>query len=696
MRNRCVVCLAAAVLCLGLSCLAEVEAKSSRFERWQSARHSLMADTSVIAYYDFQDGKGSVLRNKSRAGTVLDGAIRGAQWDQGRWPGKQALRFNGRTNVVEIPAVDALCPLDGADGTGEMTIEVWMNATTPQEAGIVDKSSAGWARDAPYMVWISPHRLCAYVGTQLGNRVSSVSDDVDVMTGRWVHVALVIEQQSLALYKQGVLVGRTARGVKVSDNGKPLLLGAMGDLPASKFYFHGLLDEVVIYNKALPEATIKSRAALAAAPPGPPSLTLTSPRGGERWSVGSQHNIRWTGVNLEVDATLKIEFTTDDDGNWTEIRPAAPDTGNVLWRVPKTLSPVCRTRVSVNGLDLAARNDTPFTIVPSQQDHDYEWMKVALPAEFAPRDGAGALVYKGRMWLLGGWNPSDKEHFPRICNNEVWSSEDGASWAMMKPNTFLDNSFSPESDWEGRHTAGYVVYRDRMWIVGGDANQGYYMYDVWNSADGKSWTYVNKGKPVPWGPRVLHYTLAFDGKIWVLGGQTLPQFGDREGAEVFYRDVWTSEDGINWEQVMPKEPFWPQRGMIGGSVVFKGRMWVLGGGTYDTPKVRQRKFFNDVWSSADGVNWQCHVEAAPWAPRQYHEVAVFDDRMWVLEGSSRGNRNDVWYSSDGVNWHELPDTPWRPRHAASVFVHADALWMVAGNNMQSDVWKLVRTDATGR
>jgi hypothetical protein len=69
---------------------------------------------------------------------------------------------------------------------------------------------------------------------------------------------------------------------------------------------------------------------------------------------------------------------------------------------------------------------------------------------------------------------------------------------------------------------------------------------------------------------------------------------------------------------------------------------------------------------------------------------VFDDHLWVLEGYNRVNLNDVWYSPDGTNWQELPDTPWVPRHAASVFVHDNALWMVAGNNMESDVWKLVR------
>ena len=138
-------------------------------------------------------------------------------------------------------------------------------------------------------------------------------------------------------------------------------------------------------------------------------------------------------------------------------------------------------------------------------------------------------------------------------------------------------------------------------------------------------------------------------------------------------------------------PSWPQRGLIGGNVIFKDRMWILGGGTYDTPKQPERKYFNDVWSSADGVNWECHLDRAPWPPREMHEVAVFDDKMWVMEGFDGANRNDVWYSSDGTHWQELPKTPWYPRHAASVFVHDNALWMVAGNNMESDVWKLTHT-----
>lgn len=317
----------------------------------------------------------------------------------------------------------------------------------------------------------------------------------------------------------------------------------------------------------------------------------------------------------------------------------------------------------------------------------YQWTRVTEGAAFPARDGAGALVYRGAMWLIGGWSKRDPAYYPRTCSNDVWRSQDGANWECVKPNTFRDASFDPAADWEGRHTAGYAVFGDKMWIIGGDANQRHYQDDVWCSADGIAWERVLDR--APWAPRVLHYTVAFNGRLWVMGGQTMPGFAG--GEEAFYRDVWRSADGATWERVLDRAP-WPPRGMIGGSAVFGGRIWLLGGGTYDTPARPERKFYNDVWSTADGVAWTCHTDAAPWKPRQYHEVAVYDDRLWVLEGYHRdgGNRKDVWHSGDGVRWTEVPDTPWPPRHAASVFVFRDALWMVAGNNMTSDVWRLTR------
>lgn len=419
--------------------------------------------------------------------------------------------------------------------------------------------------------------------------------------------------------------------------------------------------------------------------PAQPSLRLASPREGEKWCRDSLHYLAWEAPGVAREALVKIEYKGAAGTSWQELA-TTPNSGRFLWKVSRNLPEKCLVRISTQQPRLTAQ--AALAIIPSQEVHDYEWVLVTRKAAFAPRDGAGALVFNGRMWLLGGWNPGDKKFFPRICNNEVWSSPDGADWTLVKPNSFLDRSFKSEADWEGRHTAGYAVFKDKMWIVGGDVNQGHYHFDVWNSTDGKNWTHVNQGQPVPWGPRALHYTLAFKDKLWVMGGQTIPNIA--KSPEVFYRDVWNSADGVNWQRLEPREPYWSIRGMIGGSAVFQDRMWILGGGTYDTPQTRFRRFYNDVWSSADGVNWTRHVESAPWEPRQYHEIAVFDQRLWVMEGYGKKNRNDTWYSADGLNWYELPKTPWAPRHAASVFVFDNALWMVAGNNMQSDVWKLRR------
>lgn len=320
----------------------------------------------------------------------------------------------------------------------------------------------------------------------------------------------------------------------------------------------------------------------------------------------------------------------------------------------------------------------------------YRWVKVTCEADFAPRDGAGALVFKDSLWLIGGWNPKDTLEFPLSCNNEVWNSYKGKTWNLVKENTFIDSLYDPEKDWEGRHTAGYVVFNGKMWIIGGDANQGHYQNDIWNSENGRHWEKVIDS--VPWAPRVLHYTVVFDDKIWVIGGQTLPQFAEYE--ELFYADVWNSEDGLHWNKVESEKSKWLPRGLISGRAIFKNRIWILGGSTYDTPIHTSRKLYNDVWSSKDGKSWDCHTQEAEWDMRNYHSVAVWDEKLWVFDGTFSkqiygvGNTNEVWFSENGEHWTELKPSPWKPRHASSVFVKDDVIYLVAGNNMESDVWKL--------
>jgi hypothetical protein len=320
----------------------------------------------------------------------------------------------------------------------------------------------------------------------------------------------------------------------------------------------------------------------------------------------------------------------------------------------------------------------------------YGWQNVTPQAKFAGRDGAGLLTFDNKLWLLGGWS-SLTTVFPLTTTNEVWNSSDGAHWNLVKPNTFGTLAFNGATDWEGRHMAGWVVFANKLWVVGGDSNQCQYEPDVWNSSDGVHWSQV--ASQTPWGQRVLFYTLVFDNKIWVMGGQTLV-LADCPGypqTETFFSDVWNSSDGANWSQVLPNGAPWAPRGVICGAVVFNGRMWVIGGGTYGTPQY----LYNDVWSSTDGINWTRVAATTPWQPRIYHNVTVYDGRMWVIGGDGGngfGDLGDAWSSADGVHWKQVPNVPWLARHAASVAVFNNAIWLTGGttnfNGSMDDVWKL--------
>lgn len=296
-----------------------------------------------------------------------------------------------------------------------------------------------------------------------------------------------------------------------------------------------------------------------------------------------------------------------------------------------------------------------------------EKVAAAGALQFLPRDGVGPLTFNGKLWQLGGWNPIMQPD----TDSEIWSSPDGVNW-----------TFETVAPWERRHDAGYAVFNNRMWVVGGDKNTGHYQNDVWSSADGVNWQLMTND--VPWANRATQYVLVFNDRLWLMGGQ---QIFEPAGEEVAYNDVYSSVDGVNWVLETPHAA-WSPRGIIMNNVVFQGRMWVIGGGTYDI-----RTFNNDVWSSPDGIQWTQVLANAPWSPRQFHNTIVFDNKIWVFAGGnaqSQGGLNDVWYSPDGVTWVELQNTPWVARHAASAYVNNNYLWFTCGSDAQAynDVWKL--------
>ncbi len=95
--------------------------------------------------------------------------------------------------------------------------------------------------------------------------------------------------------------------------------------------------------------------------PIPPSITVTSPNGGENWVVGENHDIKWmsTGVIDNVD----IDYSIDDGGSWTAVAAGTENDGSFTWTVPDTPSSTCLLRVSSTASpDITDSSDFNFAI----------------------------------------------------------------------------------------------------------------------------------------------------------------------------------------------------------------------------------------------------------------------------------------------------------------------------------------------
>jgi len=231
------------------------------------------------------------------------------------------------------------------------------------------------------------------------------------------------------------------------------------------------------------------------------------------------------------------------------------------------------------------------------------------------------------------------------------------------------------------HT-GYegVIFNNQLWLIGGDDNSGGsflgYKNDVWSSTDGVSWV---KHGAAPFSARAGHKLISFNGKLWLIGGK------DAVG---FKNDIWSSTDGVNWMLEAASSPFPARTGA--GLALLNNRIWLVGGsvvlpGNYVV-------YYNDVWSSADGVNWVQENANASFSPRDGHQLVNFNGRLLVIGGSDdHSSLHDVWTSSDGQNWNlATANAAFDARSGHKVTELNGRLWLTGGSGYSffgaNDVW----------
>jgi uncharacterized protein (TIGR02145 family) len=92
-----------------------------------------------------------------------------------------------------------------------------------------------------------------------------------------------------------------------------------------------------------------------------PTLSLTSPVGGEKWQIGSSHNITWASSYV---ANVKIEYSTDSGSNWLSVSSSvAASSGSYSWTVSNTAATTCKVKISdVTNTSLSSSSSSVFTI----------------------------------------------------------------------------------------------------------------------------------------------------------------------------------------------------------------------------------------------------------------------------------------------------------------------------------------------
>lgn len=234
-------------------------------------------------------------------------------------------------------------------------------------------------------------------------------------------------------------------------------------------------------------------------------------------------------------------------------------------------------------------------------------------------------------------------------------------------------------------------------VLGGCEFQSYEEYGI-DPYDG-SLTFVEVTGKADWKNRYDHAAVAFDEKLWVLGGYNP---GEVKG-DTYYEDVWSSVDGSTWELVTANAPWLGRRGHK--VVVFDSgdgeAMYLIGGYSVDGT-TGYRQYNNDVWKSADGISWTRIVERT--YPQLNSRDTLFprmdfaavtarhndSSYIYVIGGRTQLENhsgtyanvyfNDVWRSADGISWERLDNEDFGERagHAAAVDALTGTIYIQGG------------------
>jgi hypothetical protein len=170
-----------------------------------------------------------------------------------------AFSLDGNSGWVDVPNSDSLNP------TGPFSVECWINASSQQffpQSLIVDKSH-GWTEGTGWGIQTTADGTAGFfygVGGPLGltNWFPYVATSNSVLDNQWHHLAGVWTGTQLQIYEDGVLQNTFDQSATPANNSRDVEIGRSWGGGTPTRFFHGLIDEVTYYNRALTAAEIES------------------------------------------------------------------------------------------------------------------------------------------------------------------------------------------------------------------------------------------------------------------------------------------------------------------------------------------------------------------------------------------------------------------------------------------------------
>ncbi|NIO61840.1 MAG: hypothetical protein GTO35_04330 [Gammaproteobacteria bacterium] len=93
-----------------------------------------------------------------------------------------------------------------------------------------------------------------------------------------------------------------------------------------------------------------------------PSITVTSPNGGETWTTGTTQTITWTSTGSV--GSVEIRYSKNNGKNWKMVVDSTPNTGSYLWTLPVENSSQCLVKITALNGSAVDTSDAVFTILP--------------------------------------------------------------------------------------------------------------------------------------------------------------------------------------------------------------------------------------------------------------------------------------------------------------------------------------------